>query len=299
MKPTFLSDNATVGKDMVTNSTAPVTSNELANARPRQRTMKDTIEFNVKAFYETVEKNGLITSWEQSFMCPCVNPMTMAPDPNCKICHGTGRGYLPAVNGVSVVIQENGKGRRVTATGQYDRGTAQGTVQMGYRVSAWDRITVPDFTARQQYLFNVTQDRIDNGQYIPYDVKNIIYIAYGSDDTELKQAVEGVDFTFDRKLDKLYPSQALLNSKVTMILNVTIRYIVLDVDKELRYQYTERNQATKKFDELPRLVTLKREEAFINNIPLINPTTSELTTKASQTTINEVSVANTDNGFGM
>jgi len=298
MKPTNFTNDAP-GEDTVTNSSKPVTSNELANDRPAKSTMKDNIEFNVKAFKAMIEKSGLYTNWEQSFMCPCVNPLTLAPDPECPICHGTGRGYLPAKKGVQVVIQENGKGRNVSQYGQFDTGTAQGSVQIGYRVSAWDRLTVPDFVVRQQYLFNVTDQRVNMGHYIPYDVKEIIYIAYMKDDGQLKQAVEGTDYTYDRKLDKIYPNKSLLGAKVTMILNVTMRYIVMDVDKELRYQYTERDQPKRKFDEMPRHVILKREESFINNIPLVNPSTSELTTKANQSQLKEVSAGDTDSGFGL
>jgi len=298
MKPTLLNtDN--IGEDTVTRSDKPVTSNELANAQPRKTTMKDTVEFGVKNFYAMIEKNGLLTNWEQSFMCPCVNPLTTAPDPNCPICHGTGRGYLPATKGVQIVIQENGKGKRVNQYGQYDTGTAQGSVQIGYRVSAWDRITVPDFVVRQQYLFNVTDDRAKDGHFIPYDVKEIIYIASMDKEGHMQQLTEGVDYKFDREHDKIHPTVNLIGQNITMILNVTMRYIVTDVDKELRYQYTERNLSERKFDELPRHIILKREEAFVNNIPLVNPTNSELTTKASQSQINEISAGDTDSGFAL
>ena len=298
MKPTLLNTDSP-GEDSVTRSDKPVMSNELANEQPRKTSMKDTVEFNVKNFYAMIEKNGLLSNWEQSFMCPCVNPVTLSPDPDCEICHGTGRGYMPAKKGVRIVIQENGKGKRLNQYGQYDTGTAQGSVQIGYRVSAWDRITVPDFTVRQQYLFNVTEQRTENGHFIPYDVKEILYIAYMDEDKHLKKATEGVDFTFDRELDKIYPTVNMIGYNMTIVMNVTMRYIVTDVDKELRYQYTERNLPEKKFDELPRHVILKREEAFVNNIPLVNPSTKELTTKASQSQINEVSVSDTDSGFGL
>lgn len=296
-KPTMFQDS--IGDDTVTRSDKPVTGYELDNAQPRKSSMKDTVEFQVNAFYQMIEKNGIYTNWEQAFMCPCVNPLTLAPDPNCKICHGTGRGYLPAQKGVQVVIQQNGKGRHLNQFGQYDTGTSQGSVQIGYRVSAWDRLTVPDFTVRQQYLFNVTEQRVNDGHFIPYDVKDIIYIAYMDSNKQLHKAVEGIDYTFDRELDKMYPQSNLEGCTITMLLNVTMRYIVLDVDKELRYQYTERNLAARKFDELPRHVILKREDAFVNNIPLVNPSTSELTTKAGQTTIQEKSVTDTDTGFGL
>lgn len=298
MKPTLLNTDK-IGEDTVTRSNKPVTSNELANDQPRKTTMKDTVEFNVKAFYSMIEKNGLLTNWEQSFMCPCVNPLTLAPNPDCPVCHGTGRGYLPAREGVQIVIQENAKGKRLNEYGQYDTGTARGSVQIGYRVSTWDRITVPDFTVRQQYLFNVTEQRVKQGHYIPYDVKEILYIAYMGADGGLKQAIEGVDYTFDREIDKIYPTVNLEGFNLTIVMNVTMRYIVTDVEKELRYQYTERNLPERKFDEMPRLVLLKREEAFVNNIPMVNPANSELTTKASQQQIIERSTSDTDNGFGL
>lgn len=52
-----------------------------------------------------------------------------------------------------------------------------------------------------------------------------------------------------------------------MNIEVTLRYIVVDLLKESRYQYTRNNMpdGTAKFDRMPELLLLKREDAWIGN----------------------------------
>jgi len=306
MKPTMLADGfdntPKTGIDKKTNNQdAPINSNELDNEQPKKPTITDSSEFNkanIRSFLNTM---GLKTQWEQSFVCPCVNPMTISPDPMCAICHGTGRAYLPAKKDVPIAIVGNNKGKRSTEYGTFDEGEARGTVQADYRVSAWDRITVPDAFVRQQYMFNATEQRVKDGMYIPYDVREIIFaVAMKPNDPTSYREVNPVnDYKFDKESNKMYISNDLEGFNISLIINATLRYIVSNVLKELRYQYTKTNNAENPvFDELPRLVSLRREEAFVNNIPLINPSTSDLTKKADEKSPFLDSARNTDAGFG-
>lgn len=263
-----LSDEKEVGVDSVTNGpNNTIESNETSVEQPTNQSHSLQIKFGIDDLRDHIDNFGINTLWEQSFICPCLDPLTKSPNPTCQICHGEGRAYLPAKSNVKIMIQENDKGLTGYKDGYYDAGSAKGSVQMGYKVSAWDRITVPDVQVRQQYLFNVDDSIIHTGKRIPYDVHSIMKAAYIKDG-QLKEAVSGDDYTFDRKTDTLYPKESLLNCNLSLLLNVTLRYIVTNVLKELRYQY----QTYKGKDvlvALPRLILLKREEVFINNIPLM------------------------------
>lgn len=276
---------------------------EAGDNRPKTGVIKDGIEFNADAFRAMIDKSGISATWEQSYRCPCVSLMTLSPDPECPYCHGTGWSYLPAEKDVPIVIQKNNKGYSQGKYGDFDTGTTQATVQAGYKVSARDRISMPDFVVREQYLFNVTQGRIDNGAYIPYDVKNVIYGAYMDSNKVIQQLVVGKDYTIDYEKNRVTLDSGLIGTNVTLLMNVVMRFIVVNVDKELRYQYREKNVATPMFEELPRLVSLKREEVFINNLPLISPTDNRTMTKAyasqSLETPVDNSLSNSQKGFGL
>lgn len=309
MKPTLLAngfdDTPQNGIDKKTNNQgASIASNELDQAQPQKPIIKDSSEFKKEHIQSFLDKVSLKTNWEQSFVCPCVNPMTLAPDPMCKVCHGTGRAYLPAKSNVPITIVGNNKGRRSNDYGTVDEGEAIGTVQSNYRVSAWDRITVPDAAVRQQYMFNATKPRINDGMFVPYDVKEVLYIVAMKPDNQstFRELSLGEDYRFDKETNKVHLDDSLEGFNISMIINVTLRYIVSNVLKELRYQYTTTgHEDNPTFDELPRKIALKREEAFVNNIPLISPSTAELTEKAEEVDTNAFidSARNTGAGFGL
>jgi len=303
--PVWISNNNTSDKkvngvDKVTNNlTKRLESTDIDNSQPTISGIDDPSEFDLQHLDAFVNKVGLKTSWEQSFICPCVNPKTLAPNPKCPICHGEGRGYLPAKDTL-VAIQENDKGYAQYQAGYFDSGSAIGTVGRNSKVSAWDRITVPDAQVRQQYMFNVTDDRVADGHQIPYDVHSIIFASYMKDGI-LQQAMEGSEYTFDREHDKIIPNSSLIGYNLSLILSVTLRYIVVNVLKELRYQYTKRNNTSGRYTELPRKLLLKREEVFHNNIPMVNTGNGEESTKPVVSQMDIISRSankDTDKGFG-
>lgn len=147
--------------------------------------------------------------------------------------------------------------------GIYDSGTAIGTTALESKISFRDRLSVPDVEIYQSFIFDVNDYRVKNGMFLSYDVKRLDLV-FGMDGREL---VEGTDYTFDEASNKFYPKAHLINTNVSINMAVTLRYIVIDLLKESRYQYTAFGRSTPQFENLPRKLLLKREDIFVDSEP--------------------------------
>lgn len=223
------------------------------------------LEFDTPAVRKLVDDRGLDVAWEQSWLCTCRHPETLQPDSSCPICYGKGVAYEAPVSTV-VAIQSQEKGISSIDLGIYDSGTAIGTAYSGDKMSFRDRITVPDVKIIQSMVFNVTQRRIEHGFYMYYDVRSIIMARGVINGTQGSYLVENEDYTVDYTRNIFYPKEHLLNTNVSLNIETVLRYIIIDLLKESRYQYTELHAGNRGsiFEELPRKLLLKREDIFIN-----------------------------------
>lgn len=219
-------------------------------------------EFDTKAMEFFMRERGIDVLWERAWLCTCRNPMTLAPKATCHICHGRGIAYMqPTTERVAIQSQE--KGMANMDLGLYESGTAIGTTRLESKISFRDRLTVPDVEIYQSVIFDVTDFRIKNGMFLSYDVKRID-MAFGDNGVEL---VEGKDYTFNEKSNTFYPMEHLLDTNVSINMAVTLRYLVIDLLKESRYQYTTFGVKAPQFENLPRKLLLKREDIFVNSEP--------------------------------
>lgn len=220
-------------------------------------------EFDISEFYKFINKTGLNTLWERAFLCTCVDPETQAPNPSCPICHGSGIAYLPA-NKLKVLIQSQKKGVSYQDVGLMDSGTALGTPQVNASVSFRDRLSIPDVQLVQSYIFDIDQNRLNKGLRLPYDVHKFLLVTNGD-----RRLIENTDFSYDKEnhIFKILANDLTIGMNISMNIEVTLRYIVVDLLKESRYQYTRNNMpdGTAKFDRMPELLLLKREDAWIGN----------------------------------
>lgn len=92
--------------------------------------------------------------------------------------------------------------------------------------------------------------------WLSYDVKELTYAV--TDNGVL--LVPDEDYTVDYEKNLFFPNQKLLEQNVSLNLTSTLRYIIIDLLKESRYQYTNKDQATEKFENLPKKLLLKRED---------------------------------------
>ena len=304
-RPVFLSDSGDTSIKTTINTSKIHTptheSQELSETKQQDTGTEAEVQFNVTVLHDFIHKRGIPTSWQQSFICPCANSMTLAPDPLCPICHGTGIGYLKAKDNTYVMLQSQNRGAGSNRDlGMFEAGSAVGTFDTETRIDTMDRITLPDSVVRQNYMFNVTEERFSDGYYIPYDVREFLFVSVLING-KLHHLNEFGDYTYNNTSHKItILNEKLIGCNITMMLNVTLRYIVSNLLKDVRYQYSKAKSVNITYNDLPRLAVLRRESAFINNVPIVpEDTEDEVTTKVTNSTPDYIKDASSDNGFGL
>lgn len=238
-----------------------------------------------------LERVGIPTAWEQHFACPCINPDTNQPKPNCPICGGRGIAFRKA-RYLQVAFQKNARGAYNGSYGNNELGTTIATPQITENgiengISFRDRLSVPGLTLSQDYIFNVTDRRVANGVLIPYKVISIDHAVTMNDKFELEELHEGADFTFDSLKGIIIPAKRLIGQQISLNITAELRYYVVDISKETRWAQTNK-QADKEismkyqdtiFDKymhqynkllsqdivtfrLPKLLVLRREDLY-------------------------------------
>lgn len=237
-----------------------------------------------------LERVGIPTQWEQHFPCPCINPDTNQPRPDCPICGGRGVAFRkPYV--LQVAYQKNDRGAYNGSYGDNQLGTTIATPQITENgiengISFRDRLSIPGLTLSQDYLFNVTSSRVKRGVFIPYKVTQFDYVVTIDDSGNLLELHEGVDFTYDQLSGKIYPNGAHIGRQISMNITTELRYYVVDISKETRWGQIKKqqdkeiplNRQGKIFDKyirehmevkegiqvyrLPKLLVLRREDLY-------------------------------------
>lgn len=216
------------------------------------------LEFDTVDMIRFINDRGIKVLWESSYFCPCLNKQTGQPRMDCPQCHGKGIAYLPPRETI-MMIQSQEKGTNYMDIGLLDTGTAIGTTLLETRVSYRDRFTVPEVLMPQASIHYVSEERIAKGIPMYYDVKEIEYIA----------TQDGIVPKDDYKLEnnRLFLDEKYKGQNVTIKILMVLRYIVSDILKESRYQYTKFNQARPKFENLPQKLLLKREDVIVTPAP--------------------------------
>lgn len=236
--------NETVNND---NSYQQVDKEELKTSTAR-------LEFDTKDMRRFMSDRGIQVVWERAYLCTCLDTKTGAPRIDCPRCQGSGIAYLPPKETI-MAIQSQGKGISVFDLGVMETGTAIGTTQLEHRISYRDRFTVPDVVIPQSMIFLITQDRINSGIPLLYDVKEITFIT--TDERVLYEE------DYEIKDNRIYLGQEFINQNVSINIYMTLRYTVTDILKESRYQYTKFNEPKTRFENLPQKLLLKREDVIV------------------------------------
>jgi len=234
-----------------------------SDEKPRHKVGGNRLEFSVDKQTKLIQDRGVNILWEKSYLCPCRNRMTNAPDTLCPICHGRGIAYLPAKK-TMLGIQSQERSTNNTDIGLYDSGTAIGTTLPESKITFRDRITLPEVDVQHSMLFDVTQRRIENGMWLAYDVNKLTYVI--TDGGEI--LYEDDDYTFDEEKNLFFPKAKLKGQNISLNIETILRYIVIDLLKESRIQYTQKGNPTEKLEKMPKKLLLKREDAWVNPTPL-------------------------------
>lgn len=214
---------------------------EVKNINPKYQAKENTaLPLSIKPIVELLRQHSVTVIWEQAFKCPCVDIPTGQPKPDCEYCHGQGWLYLHPRK-IDMALQGDMNHFSLNPTGTDQLGTSHATPQITINgieqgIKPGDRITVPGFTTNESYTFNVTQQRLNKGLFIPFKVESINEAFYIDDG--LKQVADG-DLTLNDNFVQINNDE-LLDKTITLSLEVTKRLYVVTLNKELRYQkYTK------------------------------------------------------------
>lgn len=250
--PTRLSNN----KDKYTNPKPK------GNPVERVPQVDSRLEFEVDKQIQMVHDRGVKVRWEQSYICTCLSTMTKSPKMDCPICRGKGIAYLPAKSDI-IILQSQDKDISNTDLGLIESGTAIGTTVPNSKISFRDRITVPDVSIRQSMLIKVTPKRVKDGFRLPYDVNSILLART----TEGRSLELEKDYKIDLNDNIFYPNEEFIGENIALNIDTILRYVVIDLLKESRYQYSNKGTKFETFVNLPKKLLLRREDAWVDPVP--------------------------------
>lgn len=242
--------------NIINKSTTYTTTSSVDEQEQKLATAR--LEFDTKDMKRFINDRGIKVLWERAYFCPCLNPDTGHPRVDCPRCHGKGIAYLPAKETI-MAIQSQEKGTNQLDIGILDTGTAIGTTQLEKRISYRDRFTVPEVLMPQSLVYFVSKERIKKGIPLYYDVKEVTYITSNIGNV--------YDDDYEIKNNRLFLNSKFESSTISLNILMTLRYVVSDILKESRYQYTKFNQPQTKFENLPQKLLLKREDVIVLQDP--------------------------------
>lgn len=242
--------------NMINKSTSYSSNSEVDGVSKKLETAR--VEFDIPGMIRFIEDRGIKVLWERAYFCPCLNPDTGHPRMDCPRCHGKGIAYLPPKETI-MAIQSQEKGINNIEIGLLESGTAIGTTRLEHRISYRDRFTVPEVLMPQSMVYFVSDTRIKKGIPLYYDVREVTFI------TTQEDIVRAEDYEI--KNGRLFLDERYKNSTVSLNILMTLRYVVSDILKESRYQYTKFNQPKPRFDNLPQKLLLKREDVIVLQDP--------------------------------
>lgn len=218
---------------------------------PKYPARNNTPVLNIDGISKLLQKHSISCTWEQSFECPCIDPQTNAPNPLCPTCHGQGR-FFNEPKLIDIAMTSDTAKDFMGSEGVFSLTGTIATPQLTSNgiengIKIGDRITVDNWDTTQTYLFNVNQQRLDHGLFIPYNVRKIDKM-YTIDDSGNLVTLSDKDITIDSNSLLTISNRDLLGKSISLSLSVIKRFYVVSLLKELRYQkfwrYVDKRCAT-------------------------------------------------------
>lgn len=211
---------------------------KIQSANPLYPKKSNMNPLNIDLVVQLIQQHAVNVVWEQAYHCPCLDEQTGQPQPNCPICHGQGWIYLHPRT-IDMAIQGDEKNFSLNPTGMDNLGTSKATPQITVNgveqgIKPGDRITVTGWTTNDSYTFNVTNERLQDGLFLPFDVASINE-AYYIENEELN-LVDSGSLEINGGSQLFIRDDNLLGKVITLSLEVIKRFYVISMIKELRYQ---------------------------------------------------------------
>lgn len=222
---------------------------------------------------EFVIDHGAPVVWEKSYLCAC-RTETGQPDPNCAYCGGTGIAFRDPKE-TQVMLQAMDRSISNQETGLVLAGTAIGTTLQEDRVGFRDRIKFDDQSIPTSLLLKVTQADVTHGVSLRYDVESVDFVQlnHGKRKMEFLDP-NSLNIDYDKGL--FTPTQDMVGKVISLSMTVALRFYVIDILREGRYQYNNDarlNKENRKLQKLPRKLLLRREDMYIPD--MIHGTTED------------------------
>lgn len=210
---------------------------QVQNINPSYPSHRVEMPLMIKQIVQLIEQHAVNVVWEQAMRCPCVDIATGQPMPNCSVCHGQGWVYVHP-RALDMALQSDSKRFSLNMTGQDQMGTTLATPQITVNsveqgIKPGDRITVSGWTTSENYVFNINQQRLQYGLFLPYKVTDLNE-AYTIKENKLEKINLDKFSLHDNWLS--IEDKNLLNATISLSLEVIKRFYVVALNKELRYQ---------------------------------------------------------------
>ena len=106
-------------------------SEKVEDINPQYPTAKfgTGMPINVRNVVTLIQQHALNVVWEQAMRCPCIDPQTGQPQPDCSVCHGQGWIYLHP-RSIDMAMYSDAKKFSLNVTGQDNISTSLATPQI-------------------------------------------------------------------------------------------------------------------------------------------------------------------------
>lgn len=100
------------------------------------------MQLNPADFNAFIANIGQQFLWQKSYACPCINPATQSPQPQCPQCHGKGHIWAEPIAGIAGVPSQSVQ-RKFSQIGQWEAGDMILTIPSDsplYDIGMYDRV---------------------------------------------------------------------------------------------------------------------------------------------------------------
>ena len=227
---------------------------------PRQ---EGRVKFSPDQIDKFIRSHGASILWEQAILSP---DRTEDGQPRQGgIDGGTGLIFMKPVETIAL-LQSMSRNSLNTAIGVSTAGTALLTTRRLDRMGVRDRITFSDQSIPEKLLVKVNPKDVTSGINLRYNVKSVDAILAPKPDGSfdyLDTSLVNVDNNI------FYPTEDMVNKYVSINITAELRFYVVDIVREGRFQYENDVKALREnrdMTELPRQLLIRREDMYIPDV---------------------------------